>query len=765
MPPFADLRSSAVRAAPAAALLLLAGLAGCAPTTTAAVAAPAPQDPVDVAQGPYSPAQLTAADYQRAERFLFRDADDELVFGADVSPVWLDDGRFWYRNTLPAGDQLVLVDPAAGTSERLDPSSARARQLIQDQQRDAPQSREAWMRTRAEVVSPDGRWAAFIRDHDLWVRDTETDREYPLTTDGVEDYGYATNNAGWMRSDRPVLQWSPDSRRIATFRHDGREVGMMYLTTTNVGHPELDAWRYPLPGDSAIFEIERLVIDVEDPADPEVVRFDMPADPHRSSVCDHVYCEGTFADLEWGPDGEQVAFVSTSRDHQRATLRVADAETGEVRTVLEETSPTFIETGYDGWNWRFLPDSDEVIWYSRRSDYGGLYLYDLNTGRLKHPITSGDYNVLNVLRVDPDSRTVWFVGNEREPGDPYFTYLYRIGLDGGEPTLLTPDSAYHDVTLSPDGRWIVDSYSTPTDPPVTVLRSADDGRVVMELERADVARLTEADWQAPSPFTVKARDGETDLYGLMYTPTWMDPSRQYPVINYIYPGPQSGSVGSRSWSVARRDHQALAELGFVVVTLDAMGTPMRSQSFQAAYYGDMGDNGLPDQIAAIRQLAERHPWVDLDRVGVWGHSGGGFAAARAILQYPDFYKVAVSQAGNHDNRNYEDDWAEKWQGLLVENPDGSTNYDNQANQLLADRLEGKLLLAHGLVDDNVPASNTLLLVDALIEAGEDFDLIVFPGARHGFAMHPYMIGRRWDYFVEHLLGAEPPKGYEIGNGQ
>jgi dipeptidyl aminopeptidase/acylaminoacyl peptidase len=295
-----------------------------------------------------------------------------------------------------------------------------------------------------------------------------------------------------------------------------------------------------------------------------------------------------------------------------------------------------------------------------------------------------------------------------------------------------------------------------------VLRDAWTGEILLELERADATRLLATGWRPPMPFSVLARDGITPLHGLLYRPTHFDPARRYPVINYIYPGPQSGSVGTRSFTASRRDHQAMAELGFIVVTLDAMGTPMRSRSFHEAYYGNLGDNGLPDQIAGLRQLAERHRWMDLDRVGVWGHSGGGFAAAGAIFRYPDFYKVAVSQAGNHDNRNYEDDWGEKWQGLLEDRTGGGTSYDNQANQLVAGNLEGKLLLAHGMMDDNVPPSNTLLVVQALIEANEDFDLILFPDARHGFAMHPYMIRRRWDYFVQHLLGAEPPRGYTIG---
>jgi len=353
------------------------------------------------------------------------------------------------------------------------------------------------------------------------------------------------------------------------------------------------------------------------------------------------------------------------------------------------------------------------------------------------------------------------MGNEREPGDPYFQYLYRVGLDDGDVSLLTPDSANHVVSISPDGAYFVDSYSTPMIPTVTVLRDRD-GDEVMTLEEADASRLVSSGWQPPMPFSVKARDGETDLYGLMFRPLDFDPNEKYPVVNYLYPGPQSGSVGSRSFRASHRDLQSIAELGFVVIELDAMGTPMRSKAFHEAYYGNMGDNGLPDQMGGIEQLAARHEWIDVSKVGIFGHSGGGFAAADAIMRYPDFYSVAVSQAGNHDNRNYEDDWGEKWQGLLEEYPDGTTNYDNQANQLLVENLRGKLLIAHGTVDDNVPPSNTMLVVDALIEANKDFDMLLLPNRRHGFGNEPYMMRRRWDYFVRHLLGAEPPQGYKIG---
>ena len=748
-----------------------------------------------------APRALTAADYARAESYLGQ-YTNPLVTGATVRPVFLADGRFWYRNTIAEGGEFVMVDAARRTRTRAFDHARMAQALSAAAGQTyeafrlpftqfeltaggqtiafdvgerrftcqisgagctaAPARRADPAALRNTVASPDGRLAAFIREHNLWVRELATGAETQLTTDGVEDFGYATNNAGWVKGDNPVLVWSPDSKKIATFQHDGRNVGMMYLVTTKVGHPDLEAWKYPLPGDDAIFTIHRVVIDVDG---RRVIRFRMPPDAHRSTFCDHVYCGGTWADVQWYPDASHVAFVSSSRDHKEAKFRVANATTGEIREVLEEVVATQYESGEGGINWRVLPASNEVIWFSERDDWGNLYLYNLTTGALKHQITRGPGPVLDIVRVDEKSRTIWFLGAGREAGrDPYFQHLYRIGFDGRNQKLLTPENAHHDVALSPDGRWIVDSYSTPDSPPASVLRDTE-GRPLLTLEKADISRLLAAGWTPPVAFSVKARDGTTDLYGLMYRPTNFDSTRSYPIVNYLYPGPQSGSVGSRSFSAARSDKRALAELGFIVVEVDAMGTPTRSKSFHDAYYGDMGDNGLPDQITTIRQLAARHPYMDIDRVGIWGHSGGGFAAADAILRHPDFYKVAVSQAGNHDNRNYEDDWGERYQGLLKRNPDGTTNYDNQANQLLAKNLKGKLLIAHGTMDNNVPPYNTMVVVDALIAANKDFDLITMTNRRHGFGNEPYMMRRRWDYFVKHLMGAEPPKEFEFGRRQ
>jgi dipeptidyl aminopeptidase/acylaminoacyl peptidase len=702
---------------------------------------------------------LTAADYARAERFMSWNTTP-LVFRNGITPTWIPGDRFWYRVTTPAGNETILVDAATGAKT---PCTLPACASTTGSDTSGRGRGRAGRGAAAVITStsPDGKRAVFIRDWNLILRDIATGQETALTADGVKDFGYATDNAGWSKSDRPIVVWSPDSRKIATFQQDQRRVGEMYLVSTAVGHPELQAWKYPLPGDDAVAMIHRVVIDVDAKL---VVRLKMPPDQHRSSLCDNLVCRGgNWDDVQWAPDSSSLAFVSTSRDHRRTVLRVADPASGDVRDVLEETVKTFFESGNGRVNWRYLPASNEVIWFSERDNWGQLYLYDLHTGSLKRQITAGEGNVTQLLYVDTTSRVLLFQAVGKEPGrDPYFTHFYRVSIDGGAAKLLTPEDGHHDISLSPSGRYFVDTYSKPDTAPVSVLRDAE-GRLIVQLEHADIAKLLAAGWKPPQPITVKARDGMTDLYGLMYRPTRLVPGRKYPIVNHIYPGPQTGSVGSRTFSVARGDAQALAELGFVVVEIDGMGTPWRSKKFHEAYYGDMADNTLPDQIAGMKELARRYPWIDITRVGIYGHSGGGYAAAAAMFHHPEFFKVGIAESGNHDNRVYEDDWAEKWIGLLENRGDDFTNYDSQANQNFVQGLKGKLLLAHGTMDSNVPPNNTLLVVEALIKANKDFDLLMIPNAGHGYGdAANYMTRRRWDYFVRNLLGVDPPAEYRLG---
>jgi len=616
-----------------------------------------------------------------------------------------------------------------------------------------------------EHVSPNGKLAAYINDFNLWVRDLDTGKKTQLTFNGKQDYGYATNNAGWTKSDGAVLKWSPNSDKIATFQQDARGVGMMYLTSTNIGHPKLEAWKHPLPGDTKIFTIERVIIHLGNK--PKTVRLKMDKDFQRGTTTDHIADRNDeLLDAQWNKEGTKFAFVSSSRDHKIAHLQIADAKTGKVTSIHKEKVATYYESGVNNENWKVLFDSNEFIWYSEKTNWGHIYLYDLETKKLKNQITSGDFIVKQVKHIDAKNRLIYFSAGGKEKGNPYHNYNYKVNFDSTNLINLTPSKGTHTVTFSDDYSMLVDTYSTTTNPPITVLRNGN-GEKIMNLETADISELKENNWQEPIEFSVKARDKKTDIYGIMCVPSHYDASKKYPVLNYIYPGPQSGSIGNYSFRPVWRDFQAVAELGFVVVAVDAMGTPMRSKSFHDAYYGNMGDNGLPDNITAIKQLAEKYTGMDLEKIGIWGHSGGGFASTRAVFAYPEFYDVAVSGSGNHDNRNYEADWGEKWQGLLVngnieEKTDGTTNYDNQANQLLAKNLKGKLLITHGTMDNNVPPSNTLLVVEALIKANKDFDMILYPNQRHGYGdMTKYMTRKRWDYFVTHLLDAKPARGFQL----
>jgi len=744
-----------------------------------------------------APRVYTPADYEHAAKFLAFNTRP-LVYHF-VQPKWLSGERFAYRDSGPDGVEFVLFDASRGTHQPafdhaklatgLSAASGTTYKAINlpfasfefsedgksisfavktknwscdlQNYQCAAETKKSRGESAPEEVSPDGKKAAFIRDYNLWVRDVASEKETQLTTDGVKDFGYATDNAGWIHSDRPILLWSPDSRKIATFQQDQRGVGEMYLVQTKVGHPVLEAWKYPLPGDATVTTIQRVIIDLDG---PKVVRLQMPPDQHRSTLCDDIECRGSeLEDVDWSADGLHLAFVSTSRDHKHEALHLADAATGAVRDIYDETAATQFESGLGRANWKYLPASNEFIWYSERDGWGHLYLYDLTTGKLKNQITSGDWVVTQLLHVDEKNRQLYFLANGREKGEnPYFTHFYRVGFDGKNLALLTPESGTHMISLSPSGHYFVDSYSKPDVPDVTVLRN-ESGKLVADVAKADMSKLTASGWQPPILVTLKARDGVTDVYGLFYKPTKLDESRKYPIINNIYPGPQGGSVGGNwGFSPARGDCQALAELGFAVVQIEGMGNPGRSKKFHDFYYANMGDNTLPDQIAGMKQLAQKYPWIDLDRAGIWGHSGGGFATADAMFRYPDFFKVGISESGNHDNREYEDDWGERYQGLLTKNSDGASNYDDQANQNLAKNLKGHLLLAHGTMDDNVPPYNTLLVVDALIKANKDFDLLLLPNQHHGYGSASlYMMRRRWDYFIRYLQGAEPPHEFEL----
>jgi dipeptidyl aminopeptidase/acylaminoacyl peptidase len=723
--------------------------------------------------------QLTTADYDRAVRMLPQSLANIQV-GGTVNPNWMPDGRFWYRQfstVTPGQSSIIVVDPARGNRTTATDTSFIANtvgtgrgggrggrggggfggnNVIADKTC-GPNVTGAGSGHPPFITSPDGRKQLYICDWNLWVRDVATHRDRQLTTDGVKDFGYATNNAGWVTAATPVVSWSPDGRKIATQQQDERNVQNMYLIQTPVtgGHPVLKEWKYPLAGDSVVAMIHRVVIDLET---GDMVRLKDGPDYHRATIGDDI----DMGEYLWSPDATKLAFISTDRAHKSATAKIADLATGNVRVLFREESPTQFESRV---TWQILWPTNEIIWNSERDDWSQLYLYDLNTGALKNKITTGEGAVSQIVKLDDKTRTLWYAAYGKEPGqDPYFVHYYKVGLDGRNNVSLTPDVGTHQAQLSPDGKYLVDTYSQWNVPPQTVLRDANTGRQIVALEKADISRLLATGWKPPIPVKMKSADGKWDIYGAMWRPTNFDSTKKYPIINNAYPGPQSGSLGSRAFAISFGDRQALAELGFIVVSIDGSGTPNRSKSFHDAYYGAMGrNNTLPDQMAGMQQLAARYPWIDIDKAAMWGHSGGGFITADAMLRPPfnEFFKVGISESGNHDQRMYEDDWGERYQGLVMKH-DNVDSYQVEANQSNAANLKGKLFLIHGTMDNNVPPFNTLLVADALIKANKEFDLLMIPNAAHGYgAASNYAMRRRWDYFVRNLLDEEPPKDYVI----
>ncbi len=748
-------------------------------------------------------------DYRRAEQFLTWN-ELPLIYGDHITPTWLKDGtRFWYRVTTPRGAEFILVDPVRGTrgplfdNARLAAAMTRSADTSYDghklpfttvrfgadeQHIDVTARANAftcdivqYTCTRAAptpptasfVRSPDGRLEAFIRATNLFVRSTGGGGEVQLTSDGVPLYSYGTGypNPSLVRSratPRPTLQWSPDSRRIAVARHDLRGVEMIPYISMTSSRPTLYQWPYALPGDSVVPTVEIHVVDLATKSNVTVA-----TPPRTTTAALGASADGdqSWSSVRWSDESDRVYVLRSDRGPKSFSLYVADASSGASTLLARDSSRTFVEMNLGGGppNWAVMDHGKQFVWFSERDGNGHLYRYG-SDGKVRNQITAGAWTVGDLLRVDEVGRWVYFTGRGRESGrNPYHTHLYRVHLDGSGMELLSPENADHTIFIAPSGKYLVDTYSFVDTPPVSVLRTMD-GKVAMRLETTDISRLLVTGWRYPQPFVVKARDGLTDLYGVMYTPSNFDSTRKYPVIDQIYPGPQTTSLPSSFVPTLRPGTnqatfgqvQALAELGFIVIQLDHFGGNKRSKAFHDQWYGRMGDNGLPDHVTAIKQLGAQHAYIDLARVGIYGHSGGGFASTDAILSYPDFYKVAVSMAGNHDNRSYQAAWGEKYQGLLRRDTlRGTDNYEDQVNYLKAKNLKGHLFLMHGDMDDNVHPANTIQVVNALIAANKSFDLLILPDRAHAMHQEPYVIRRTWDYFVRYLMGVEPPRDYEI----
>ena len=576
-------------------------------------------------------------------------------------------------------------------------------------------------------VSPDGRWRAFIRQHNLWLRDLRDEGVHiQLSTDGTADDAY-----------RSQVYWSPDSKKLAAIRRQPaqeRTVHFVESSPRDQLQPRLHSVTYLKPGDRVAIDKPQLFdVDTQTHIPVSDELFDNPYNIHS---------------LRWQPDSSRFTFVYNQRGHQALRIVAVDGETGKTTAVIDETSETFVCYSHKFFC-EYLDATDEIIWMSERDGWNHLYLYDARTGQVKHQITKGQWVVRHVDYVDHENRQVWFRAGGIHPGqDPYYLHYVRVNFDGSDLTVLTESDGTHSAQFSPDRRFLVAQWSRVDHPPVHELRRTEDGTLVCVLEQAQAEALFDAGWQAPEPFVAKGRDGQTDIYGVIIRPTTFDPNKRYPIIEHIYAGPQGSFVPKNFRPYDRM--MEVAELGFIVVQIDGMGTSNRSKAFHDVCWQNLADAGLPDRVLWITAAAETYPYMDAERVGIYGGSAGGQNAAAAVMTHGDFYSVAVADCGCHDNRMDKLWWNEQWMGWPV-----GPHYEANSNVTLAPGLEGKLLLIVGEMDSNVDPASTMQVVDALIRADKDFEMLVIPGAGHGAAEGRYGSRRRADFFVRHLLGVEP----------
>lgn len=726
-------------------------------------------------------AQGTAEDYRRA--YHLRSAfSANNVYYDHMNPHWTGcGGDFWYIRNTPDGETYVKVHAASAVHASLLDASQLAEALrgqgIKDvndrwlnlsecsvtastdtlrfcrngrywlydipanhleQTGTVPPSAPArhWMEVSDEkdwgpVASPDGTKEAFIRNDNVYVRDLRTRKEHQLSLDGTAGNYYSTH-----------IRWSPDSRMVSSTRIRPAQKHYVYYVESSPAdqlQPRLHKQEYAKPGDELNFRVPCIFsADGQTRLIPDTRLFD-----HQYEV----------SEPQWTPDGSGVTFEYNERGHKTYRLLEMSATDGQVRTIVEEREKKYVN--YPLIFRQFINDGHRLVWTSERDGHNHIYLYDCRTRRLIRQVTRGDWYVRSVVRIDEEHETIYFSANGINPDeDPYFIHYYKVGFDGRHLTCLTPEAANHEAWLSPDGTYLVDSYSTLSQAPRSVLRSTADGSVVMPLETADISRLQANGWKAPETFHAPGRDGKTEMWGVIYRPTNFDPARSYPIIEYIYSGPGSQYV-PKSFLPYNWWMTSLAELGFIVVQVDGMTTSFRSKAFEEVCYKNLKDAGLPDHMAWIRAAARQYPYMDTTRVGIFGCSAGGQESTAAVLFHPEFYKAAYSACGCHDNRMDKVWWNELWMGYPVDSAySESSNVDN------AWRLTRPLMLVGGELDDNVDPASTMQVANALIKAGKDFELVIIPGAHHtmgeDFGEH-----KRYDFFVRHLMGITPPAWHEL----
>lgn len=741
--------------------------------------------------------------FELAERFT-ADKMEKMTGSTFLRPNWIEDeDRFWYEWETINGKRWVFVDADRGTARPLFDTKEIASQLSETFNRgfnannleledfdydtdrgfftfhvdsiefkyhiggselvkgDSLQAEEPepWA-----TYSPDSTWIAFARRHDLYLMraDDPDSTEIRLTEDGERWYSFQGNHGDTTSTERLRSRavWFEDSQKLYVKRQDWRDVDDLWVINTLSERPELETYKYNMPGEENHYQDEILVFDAET---REPVRLDTDKWPDQSLGGVYFNDGGIFKT----ETSDYLYILRRNRTWDQVDVLKANTATGETEVLWSETSEPYFNTRYA--QLAIINEGEEYIWWSERTGWGQLYRYD-SEGNLRNRITDGHFVAGDIAAIDTTAQTIYYEGFGKEEGqNPYYSHYYKVNFDGSGEELLTPEDANHTISMSDTRSYFVENYSRADLPTKAVLKD-NNGDTVLELEETELTKMNEAGYRLPENFSVKAADGTTDLYGVMWKPADFDPGKKYPVISYVYPGPQV-EPWPRSFSVSGTSARAhsLAQVGFVVVAMgNRGGSPLREKWYHNYGYDNLRDYALEDNRYGIEQLAATHPYIDQQKVGIYGHSGGGFMSTAALLTYPDFYKVAVSSAGNHDNNVYNIWWSEVHHGVkeetktvTKENEDGEETEEEQtvfnsripSNTELADNLKGRLLLVHGEMDNNVHPANTYRLADALIKAGKRFDMMIFPESRHGFGRYTdYFERMLWDYFAEHLLG-------------
>ena len=728
-------------------------------------------------------AQGTVEDYKRAFSLAEKFSANKVYY-SNVRPTWIEDTHnFWYVRHTPQGDEYVLVNADkktkkplfdqkkfaetvnAAMGKNLDPAKLNlgyirvskdlsAITFIMDNHTweygtkkstlkdlgELPKREPEphWMVVSDEkdfppVTSPDGKYIAFIRNHNVAVRNAATGEVRELSLDGALGNYYSS-----------YIQWSPDSKYVLVNKLRPAEKHYVYYVESSPKdqlQPKLHKQEYAKPGEELNFHLPCI--------------FNVETGAAVAAPEDQLKPQYEIHSLRWNKDSKAATFEFNERGHQHYRVLELNAETGEMRTVIEESSKTFVN--YSRQFRHHTKDDSEIIWMSERDNWNHLYLYDKTTGEVKNQITKGEWYVRNVIKVDEDARRIWFqASGVNKDEDPYFIRYYSINFDGTDMRDMTPSKGMHTAYLSNDNKYIVDVASTVSDAPVTVLRNAETGEVVMDLEKADISEIVANGWKAPEVFVAKGRDGETDMWGIIIRPTNFYPSKKYPILEYIYSGPGDHYVPKNFFSF-NRYMTAIAELGFIVVQVDCMGTSFRSKEFEEVCYKNLKDAGIPDRKLWIKAAAEKYPYMDIDRVGIFGCSAGGQESTTAVLFHPEFYKCAYSACGCHDNRMDKIWWNEQWLGYPI-----GDQYKEGSNVENAHLLTRPLMLMVGEMDDNVDPASTMQVVDALIKANKDFELVVMPGVAHSMG-EAYGEHKRYDFFVRNLHGVNPPSWSSLEN--